>query len=396
MDISGRTRQTLSMRLIDREIAGKIARYYLVILGVSASLLLLENAPRVLAATTSLSHPLLASGLVLAGLVPEYLAIAGIFGIYVTGAMLAYRLVRRNELSGWSAAGISTLRITASFAVLALLNAAMIFAMLGWLQPRGAVMVATVDRDVAIGRYGAALESGRPSPIGKDGTLVFDSIDSETGMLQGVFARLPGRTISSRRAMVGAATGHATSILFLDGLVIEEARKGAAAREASIVQFDRMNLVVPEDGKVTSISELEPFQKLAELPDLLTLSGDAANPADMRQTARAEALYRMALPLLSLLLAWLGFILGLPDRTATSIFATGFGLCFIVLVLRFADLVRTLANGHALLTYIGLLVSTAGVCKVVTELNRRLSMGFIDHALVRAYRRLLARFGRAH
>lgn len=383
------------MRLIDREIAGKIGRYYLVILGIAASLLLLENAPRVLAATTRLSRPLFASSLVMGGLIPEYLGMAGIFGIYATGAMLAYRLVRRNELAGWSAAGISTPRITAAFSALAVFNAAMILIMLGWLQPQGAILVATVDRDVAIGRYGAALESGQPAPIGKNGTLIFDRIDPETGMLQGVFARLPDRTISSRRALVSAALGHATNIEFLDGLVIEESRKERSSGEASVVQFNRMNLIVPEDGKLTSISDLEPFQKLAGLPELLAIASDATVAPDVRATARAEAFYRLTIPVLSLLLAWLGFILGLPDRTTSSIFATGFGLCLIVLILRFADLIRSIVTNQALLADLGLIAVTAGACWSITLLNRRLQPGFIDHALVRTYRRTLARFGKA-
>ncbi len=385
IDISISSAQTTWMRLLDQEIAGKIGRYYFAFLAVAGSLLLLETTPRVIAATAKLSSPLVASALVLAGLLPEYLVMAGIFGIYGTGAMLAYRLVRRNELAAWSAAGISTVRVTAAYVVLAALNACMIMAVLGWFQPQGAERIAKVDRDVAIGRYGTTFESRMPIPIGRNGTMIFDHVDPDTGVLQGVFARLAGRTISSRQASVGRTSANAVRVEFRHGLIIDEHTRSPAKAAVSVVRFNQLDVSVPDDASVTAIRSPEPFQKLAEFPELLAIGNDGKVPQAIRAAAGAEALYRVTVPLLSLFVAWLGFVLGLADRSVSSIGAVTLGACLIVSFLRLAELIRSIAPAQALAANVGLLAFAAATCTLLTDLSRRFGSGFIDHALRRAW-----------
>ena len=374
------------MRLTDRYVAGKVCRYYFTILLISVSLLLLENLPRIFAAASHLADPLTASGLILLGLLPEYLALAGIFGIYLTSANLAYRLIRRNELSGWTSAGISTFRVTRALAALAIINAAMVMAMLGWLQPAGARMIVRVDRDIALGLYGVTFESKRPTQLGKYGTIFFDDVDLESGSLRGVLVTLPTEVISSQEAVITTAKENSVQISFRQGLIIHE----ELSKSLRTAHFDNLKLVIPADPNSFMIDDTEPFQKLSDIPTLIaTSSSDASAPA-FRQTARAEAIYRLTLPFLALLLSWLGFNLGVPDRTASSMAGVGLGLCLVVIALRVANMGRDIFASQALAWETCLLLFMAALCWTIARLNQRFGCGFIDHAVMRAARKFIA------
>lgn len=377
------------MQLTDRYIAGKASRYYFTILLISVSLLLLENLPRVVAAASQLADPMTASGLMLLGLLPEYLALAGIFGIYFTSAILAYRLIRRNELVGWASVGISTVRVTRAMAGLAIANAAMVIAMLGWLQPAGARLIVKVDRDISLGLYGVTFENRRPTQLGEYGTILFDDVDLVAGKLRGVLVTLPTEVITSQEAVITAAKGNSVQILFRHGLIIDE-RHPDHLRTA---RFDELKLLVPPDPNSFTIQDTEPFENLADIPTLLAAANNSAAGPAFRTIALAEALYRLTLPVLALLLAWLGFVLGLPDRTDSSMAAVGLGLCIVVLDLRLANLGRSVLAGNALAWDSGLLLCTMAMCWTITVLNRRLGTGFIDHAVHRFARRVIAFLG---
>lgn len=376
------------MRLMDRVIATKSFRYYAFLMAIATGLLVLENAPRVLNAATRLSNPLPASLLVMVGLLPEYLALAGIFGIYFAGALLAFRSQRRNELVAWSAIGIPTWRLTAAFSALALGNAAMILVMLGWLQPRGEVMVAMVDRDIAAGLYGLALERGEPAQIGNGGTMMFETIDPRTGHLKGVFIRLPSRTISARDARLTPAERNAIRLDFTDGVSIESDSSG----KLHSVRFDKLTTIVA-DPHASPAVDTEPFQKLASLSSLLEVAADRNLAPLIRQTALAELVHRLLLPLLSLAFAPLGFLLGIPGRTSGSLAAVMCGTGGIVIFLRLANLGRGPLVGIAVPWSALLMAIAIGLCWEVSRLNRRYEPGFIDKALAGWLRKVRRRFG---
>lgn len=373
------------MRVVDRYIATKVFRYHLTILVVAISLLLLENLPRVIAAASNLSDPLAATALTLLGVLPEYLALAGIFGIYLTSANLAYRLIRRNELSGWTSAGISAWRVTRSLAVLAIANAAMVMAMLGWLQPAGARLVVTVDHNIALGLYGVALESRRPIRLGKNATLYFDDVDFRSDHLRGVIVTLPTKVINAQVATVRAAQNNSVVVGFQNGLVIDQERQ----EQLQSVHFDRLSIVVPADPRSLAVDDSEPSQNIMNLPVLVAAASSRKSEPRFRQIARAEALYRITLPSLALALAWLGFCLGAPDRATSSLIAVGAGLGVVVLTLRLANLGRGVLAGHAFSWDVSLLLSLVGLCWAINQLNLRLGNGFIDRAVMQITDRLL-------
>ena len=374
------------MRLTDRYIAGKVCRYYFTILLVAVSLLLLENLPRIVDAASHLADPMTASGLILLGLLPEYLALAGIFGVYLTSANLAYRLIRRNELSGWTSAGISTFRVTRALAALAIGNAVMVMAMLGWLQPAGARMIVRVDHDIAFGLYGVAFERKRPTQLGKYGTIYFDDVDFESGSLRGVLVTLPTEVISSQEAVITAAKENSVQISFRQGLIIDQEHP----EKSRTAHFDKLTLVIPADANSLMIKDTEPFENLADIATLIAISSSDASAPAFRVAARAEASYRLALPFLALLLSWLGFSLGIPDRSANSMAAVGLGLCLVVLAVRVANMGRGVFASHAFAWETGLLLLMTSLCWVIARLNERFDNGFIDHAIMRTARKLIA------
>lgn len=373
------------MHVVDRYIATKVFRYHLTILVVAISLLLLENLPRVIAAASNLSDPLAATALTLLGVLPEYLALAGIFGIYLTSANLAYRLIRRNELSGWTSAGISAWRVTRSLAVLAIANSAMVIAMLGWLQPAGARLIVTVDHNIALGLYGIALESRRPVQLGKNATLYFDDVDFRSDHLRGVIVSLPTRVINAQEAAVSAAQNNSVVVAFRNGLVIDQERP----QHLRSVHFDRLSLVVPADPRSVAADDSEPLQNLMNLPALVGAASSGKSEPRFRQIARAEALYRITLPSLALALAWFGFCLGAPDRATSSLIAVGAGLGIVVLTIRLANLGRGVLASHAFSWDVGLLLSLVSLCWAINRLNLRCGNGFIDRTVMQIADRLL-------
>lgn len=374
------------MWLTDRYIARKVCRYYATILLVAVSLLLLENLPRIVEAASHLADPIAASRLILLGLLPEYLALAGIFGIYLTSANLAYRLIRRNELSGWTSAGISTFRVTRALMAVAIVNAAMVTAMLGWLQPAGARMIVRVDHDIAFGLYGVAFETKRPTQLGKYGSIFFDDVDLESGSLRGVLVTLPTEVISAQEAVITAAKENSVQISFRQGLIIDQEHP-AKSRTA---HFDKLTMVIPADPNSFMIEDTEPFQILVDIPTLIATSRSDAYTPVVREAARAEVIYRLTLPFLALLLSLLGFNLGVPDRTTSSMAAVGLGICLVVLALRVANMGRGIFASQALAWETCLLLFMAALCWTVARLNQRFGCGFIDHAVMRAARKFIA------
>lgn len=374
------------MHLMDRDIGYKSLRYYSVILAIATGLLLLENAPRVLQAGSSLGQPLVPSLLVLAGLLPEYAAVSGMFSIFFAGALLAYRSQRRNELVSWMALGIPTWRMTAAFTVLALGNAAMILAMLGWLQPRGELLVARVDQEIAKGLYGFSLQSGELTPIGKDSMIAFEWVDRRTGHLKGVFVKLPTRSVSAHDARIAPAPNNALLLNFNNGVVIDE----AADSQPQALGFEHLEIVI--DGNPSSAPVIiEPFQKLVSLDRLITLANDQNAPATVRQVAKAEAAYRLLVPALSLCFGALGFLLGIPGKTVGSAGGVLVGTASIVLFVRLANLGRGTLSAWTIPWSIGIACIAFALCWLIASLNNRLEPGFIDLALTRRLRLLRRR-----
>lgn len=375
------------MRLIDRYIGLKSLRYYAMILSIATALLLFENAPRVLEAASRLSNPMIASLFILLGFLPEYLTLAGLFGIFFTGALLAYREQRRGELVAWTAMGLSYWRITAAFAALALANAGMLLAMTGWLQPYGERLVAEVDSDIATGLYGMALHTGEPADLGTGRTIMFQAVDPERGLLKGVLLREPIRAISAASAHVSSVGANTLKLDFEDGVVLEEDAKG----QPRAVAFHKLAALVAGQAGLPGSGQL-PFQRVASLGELTQMATDQGATRSHRSSARAEIVYRLLLPLLSLAFAVMGFSLGIPSRATGSMVAVVCGAGAVILFLRLADLTRHKQESHAVSWGLALAVLAFSLCYVVAWLNHRFEPGYLDKVFANrlsALRRLL-------
>jgi len=139
------------MTRLDRYLAVQLLGTFAAVVGIVLSMMLLEHLPTLLDLVRVAGHARTVIARSVLGLLPEYLGLGLIVGVYLAIALTVRRMSLRGELEAIEASGVGPARWLRVPALLVLLTAAATFANQGWLLPAG--RSARVHLDFGPGRW---------------------------------------------------------------------------------------------------------------------------------------------------------------------------------------------------------------------------------------------------
>jgi lipopolysaccharide export system permease protein len=311
--------------LLDRYIAIRMARPFTAVVVIVMLLLSLENTTRLLGQIAHVQRPLAVLAEFMSYLLPEYLAIALLFALFIGVSMSLRGLSLSGELDIFASVGLSPARMLRMPFIIAGVCAVLLFVTRGYIEPWGERKLDDFGSAVRAGELGMAIKAGEfYSPSG-DVTFHADSIDDKRRSFKGVMVHSARFTAfaQSARAINGGRRG--LLIILRDGQIISVEAGG----KLKIVRFDQMYFPVRSESPIVTAAPTRGEsnrQYLGELIDQAVQSqiGDDRDAARSALAARLAA--ALALPLLPLL----AIGLCVPPKRQTGALGIGLGVIAIV------------------------------------------------------------------
>lgn len=348
-------------RLLDGYVLRQTIGTLVAVIAIVTSLMVLEHLPRLIDITRVSGHRGYIVAQTIAGLVPEYLGIGLLVGLYLATALTVRRLSLRGELEAIENSGVGPWRWMRMPRVLAIAIAGLILVNQGWIMPAGEARLTRIGHGIATGKFGYNIEAGDFVDLGSGNVLAFRGVES--GYLTKLLLRTDDHTFSAAKGRLSVSP---------DGELVVELLGGQALGNVNgrRLEFDRIAYRIHKPGMSrrwgenhTDLSRLHPLDELLSSP---------------RRRNRSVAYARLLWPLLALLAPGLSFVLGKPPKRGTSGIGVFFGL--IVLV-TFIKTIALLTDGHPAypgVLAIGIALGWCIVVCVLLTLNMRLGHGFVD------------------
>ncbi|NNM77728.1 YjgP/YjgQ family permease [Sphingomonas sp. ID1715] len=357
---------------------------YLLIAATMFLLMIVEHLPRLLSLARDIDRTALFIGESLASLFPEYLGLGLVVALFLSTALTFRRMALTSELEIWSAAGVSDFRLLRVPIILGCATAILVLGVRLYAQPLGETNLQRIGEQARAGDYGLGLPPKDILTPSENVTLTFDHVDRRAGRFEGVFAQVDNAIIVAQSGSAGVDRQDQLLLTLRDGVVLK--RKGVDERERTA--FRVLSLAIPRRGARAA----DPVANVLDQRDLIQLMHlvRAAPMAGERSAAKAAIHGRLAMGAFTILLPFLGFVLGTPPLRESSAFGIFAGLILI------AGYVRASAGIEGSLAAVslaanGLILSGFAAATVLLfRLHSRMGRGFID----RFAGRLLARMTR--
>ena len=347
---------------IFRQTAGTLA----VIVGIVMSLMVLEHLPRLLEVTRLSGHRGYIVMQTVAGLVPEYVGIGLLVGLYLAIALTVRRLVLRGELDAIEASGVGPLRWMRIPGAMSLAIAALTLANQGWIMPSGEARLAEIGSRVAAGDFGYNLRAGEFIDLGSDHMLLFDSVESETGYLTGLLLRSEDRTLSAAKGRLSVAPDGETMIQLFDGQSI-------GGKDGRVLSFHSMIYRTDKPGSAAT-PEVHASDRLRLVP----LDELISSTNRLEQSA---AYARLLWPLLVLLMPVLAFVFGKPPNRSSSAMGMLVGLALVVTCVK---AIAAVSESHLPMPgalAAGVALSWVFIAAALLKLDRQHGRGFLERGI---------------
>ena len=319
---------TFRLPILDHYILRHILGTMGSVLAVVMSLMILEHLPRLLEITRLSGHRGYIVVQTVAGLLPEYVGIGLLVGLFLGIALTIRKLALRGELDVIEACGIAPLRwmrfpltVSAIVGMLMILNQ-------GWLMPAGETKLADIGERMADGEFGHRLEAGQFIDLGSGSVLLFDQVDAENGELIGLFLRTEGNIFTARRGRFWRLPSGAIAIELHDGQVVQD----GAPR---VFHFARLQYRL--DG-VERVSDEGKTDKSLRKMDMGLLWANGTT------SGRSVVYGRCLWATLVLFLPFLAQILGKPPKRQSGAVGILVGLISLVLGLK---MITPLIDGYS-------------------------------------------------
>ena len=341
------------------------------VIGVVMSLMVLEHLPRLLEITRLSGHRGYIITRMVIGLLPEYVGIGLLVGLYLAIALTVRRLAMRGELDVIEACGIGPRRWMRIPILLAFVVSAVTLLNQGWLMPAGERQLDEIGRRMAVGEFGYNLSAGEFVDLGSGNALSFEKVDRKTHHLIGLFLKTKDQTFTANSGRLSMFPTGAVIELF-DGQAV-------GAQDGSVLNFDRLRYLIGKPGVQPGDSQegVDPLR----LAPLDTLVGSPL--ASDRSVAWGRALWAA----LALFLPAIAFVLGKPPRREAGAVGIIAGTALLVVFLKTT---ATLTHGQSLHPemlsaeiLLGWTVTTFALIKA----EKALGQGFLDHWASRLARR---------
>lgn len=303
-------------------------RIYAAVCIVMAVLLILENTPRLLALIGETSHPLRILAQMSLALIPEYLAIGTLLGLFLAVALTTRSLCLSGEYQIFSAIGRSPARLLVAPMILALATMGAQAGLRFELQPGGEVRLQQLGNDILSGMLGLAVHAEKPIKLGAGTSLYIERLDVERQRLFDVILETGNATLYAKSAdAVYVAEGFVR--FRLEDVTAIYPQSSGRPQSGS---FAALDFVAPMQSSAAIAGPSRFETKHLGLAGLLAMRGspDLATRAAADKTIAARFSYVLA----CLFLPWLGIALGTPPLRSTSGLGIGAGCIAIVLLIK--------------------------------------------------------------
>jgi lipopolysaccharide export LptBFGC system permease protein LptF len=348
---------------LDRYILAQLMGTFAAVVGIVFSMMVLEHTPSLLELARLAGHAgtIIAQSII--GLVPEYLGLGLVFGLFMAIALTVRRMTMRGELEAIEAAGISPRRWLRMPGVLVLAVAATTLLNQGWLLPHGEARLGTIARRIALGDFGYNIVAGEFVDLGDGATLRFDRVDEQHGMLEGVFLGTRELSYSARSARIAIDPVRGILVELLDGQAVD--RESRHTMTFTAFRFDSQDRGGRRTGAPAAV---DPLRQMT-LPQILGTPG---------VPAQANAVGRALWVLLTAMVSVFALVLGKPPKRGSGSLGIFAGLVLTVIMIKMIGFVADAGAHHPLLG--GAMVAALGVatCAVLFMMERRLGAGFFD------------------
>ena len=305
---------------IDRYILRLVLMPMIGVFLIAASLLILDKMLRLFDFVATEGGPVGVVFKMLVSLLPEYASLAIPLGLML-GVLLAFRkLATSSELDVLRAVGLSYTRLLRVPYMMALVLAALNFAIVGYLQPLARYYYEQLEFELQSGALGASIKVGEFTTLQDRMALRIEQSRDEGRRLIGIFARVADKNgqvlaISAREGQFLALRDRPDTIILrlLDGQILQDV-PGESER---VLTFTRHDLPI-------ELPAIEKFRKRGGsdreyiLPELLRIGWGNDLPRDERIASQAAFNYRMVEVVMMLLLPLLAVALAIPPKRSTS------------------------------------------------------------------------------
>ena len=302
------------------------------VFALAASLLTLEQMLRLLEFVSTEGGPITVVFRMLANLIPEYAGLAIPLGLML-GVLFAFRkLAMSSELDVMRAVGLSYARLLRVPYLLAVVLAAVNFAIVGYLQPKAQFEYQELRHELTTGALGASIKVGEFNVVGNRMALRVEASNDDGRELSGIFARIADEkgqvlAISAREGRFLANREDRNTIIFrlTDGTIIYHQADG----KPGVLSFSQHDLPIDlpalERFRDRGLTEREYF-----LPELLEIGWNEESTSEERRGSQAAFNYRLVEVVMMFMLPLLAVSLAIPPKRSSS--ALGVFLSIIIVV----------------------------------------------------------------
>lgn len=301
-------------------------------LAIAASLLLLEKMLNLFDFVAAEGGPVSVVWRMLANLVPEYLSLGIPIGLLL-GILLAFRrLATSSELDIFRAVGMSYFRLLRVPFMLAIVLAAVNFAIVGFIQPSSRYLYEELRFELRSGAFGAKVRVGEFNNVGKNLTIRIDESRNNGNALSGLFV-----FAQSKSGQAIAVTAEQGQFLRTDDpdTILLRLEKGTLVHDAPNYTSPRVLSFTSHDIPIP-LPKIENFRTRGGkdreylITELIQIGLDAQKPVLDRNRAWANFHFRLAEVAMMLLLPLLALALAIPPKRSTS--ALGVFLSIVMVV----------------------------------------------------------------
>lgn len=365
-----------NLLILDRYILRQTLGTFGAVLGIVMSLMILEHLPRLLEVTELAGHRGFIITQSILGLLPEYLGIGLLVGLYLSIAVTVRRLALRGELDAIHASGVGPLRWMRTLGALAGVAAAITLANQGWIMPAGEKRLIDLGERMAAGHFGYNIAAGEFHRLGPATTIIYGGVDPGSGSQTRLFVHSRDQAYTAHKGQISLSPSGELLVKLVDG-------QSVSAADGRVLSFSLVEFGVPaerdlgrQSGRSADRFRIAPLDKLIRSPDARELSAAYA---------------RLLWPILCLLAPVIASVSGKPPVRSTGALGIPIGLFLIVLFIR---MIQPLSDGNsASPVIIAIVIVTSWVYLVylLVKLENRNGRGPIDQLVARAIERLKRR-----
>lgn len=334
------------MRLVDRLLLRRIVSPFAATTVTIICIMSLENMSRLLALLEHVRSPAAMLGRLMLLLLPEYVAIGLLVGVFLSVALALRNAVLAGEWQILAGIGLSPARLMIIPAAFGLMCGAAQLVVRLQLQPLGEQRLEALGADIKRGAYGLGAAVGDIKLLPDGIVLSVDGVDRRSGDLLGLFLQTREGVFTARSAKASYDARGDLQLSMRNGVAL---LSGTQARRGSVM-FATYAMHVPMEGVGAVRTPVRTALDRLTLKSLVDRIRSEARP-DGKGGAMAALMARCSYAGFTLMLPFLAMALAVPPPRSRSVLGIFVGVLMIVAFIKSATLVETRFANQAVLAF---------------------------------------------